>query len=423
MKKFLFGVLCLIILISTTFTPAVLAEEIIPEIDGESAIMVDMQNSMVLYEKDSNLTIQPAGFTKIVSAIVVMENCQDLTKIVTASPEVIAECDFTYGNMGVLGGEELSIQALLEGMLIYDAAEAAQVLAEYTFGDYNKFIDEMNKLAAKVGADNTHFKNAGGYYNPEQRTTVADMVLIVNYAMKNPKFAEIVKKDVLEIPATNKYKEKRYLSNTNMFVGRARSVDFYTDKAFGVKTSNMKNEGYGICLAFENGKGKFLCIVANGTNAKTAHTDAEKLRQYASSGFTAVKVAGKGEVIDEVSVPNGKISHILLKTEAELSIRVPLGYDNKDITKTITKSDSLKAPITKGTILGKMDVYYKGKFVGSVNLIANDNVERSTGKSIRIFIHNVVTSPLFYIPVGAIVIFIAFVVLKTIYIYKHRNKK
>lgn len=423
MKKFILSFLCSLLIVVSVLTPAAFAEGELPEISGESAIMIDMQSHMILYEKNSNLSIQPAGFTKIVSALVVLENCQNLGQVVTASPETIAACDFTFGNMGVLGGEELSVAALLEGMLIYDAAEAAEVLAEYTFGDYNRFIDAMNELVSKVGATNTYFKNAGGYYDAEQKTTVADMILIANYAMKNPEFANIVKKDVLEIPATNKYREKRYLSNTNMFVGRARSVDFYTEKAFGVKTSYMKDQGYGICLAFENSKGKFICIVANGTNANTAHADAESLRQYAADGFTSVKIASKGDIIEEVSVPNGKISHVLIKTEKELSIRVPLGYNSEDITKVTNKPDTLKAPITKGAVLGTMDVFYKDELVGSVNLVADDNVERSSGKSVRIFINNVVTSPFFYIPVGLIVLFIAYTVLKTYYIYKRNGKK
>lgn len=423
MKRFVYGAICLVLILTYTMFPTAFAEEIIPEIDGQSAIMIDMQNSMILYEKNPDAVIQPSGFTKIVSALVVLENCQNLGQVVTAPAETIAECDFTYGNMGVLGGEELSIAALLEGMLIYDAAEAAEVLAGYTFGDYNKFIDAMNEIATKAGATNTHFKNAGGYYDAEQRTTVTDIVRIANYAMNNPSFAEIVKKDVLEIPPSNKYRQKRYLSNTNMFVGRARSVDFYTEKAFGVKTSYMKDHGYGICLAFENSKGKFLCVVANGTNADTAHTDAEKLRQYASSGFTSVKIASKGDIIEEVSVPNGKISHVLIKTEKELSIRVPLGYNSEDITTTTNKPDTLNAPIAKDAVLGTMDVFYKGELVGSVNLVADDNVERSSGKSVRIFINKIVTSPFFYIPVGAIVLFIAYTVLKTFLAYKRRDKK
>lgn len=392
------------------------------KLDSENAILVDMQNSMVLHEKNGTASIQPAGFTKIVTALVVLENCSDLEQVISAPAETIAACDFSFGNMGVLGGEELSARALLEGMLLYDAAEAAEILAGFTFGDYDKFISAMNAVATAAGAENTVFKNAGGYYDEHQHTTVADIAKIAQYAMNNTAFAQIVKKDIIEIPPTNKYRETRYLSNTNMFVGRARSVDFYSERVSGVKTSYMKDHGYGICISFENSKGKFMCVTAGGTNANAAHTDAQTLREHTTTGFTNVQIASKGDIIEEVSVPNGNISHVLLKTAEELSVRLPVGYNESDIQKWTEKIANLKAPIQKGQILGTLNIAYNGETVGSVNLIAYDSVEYSIGKSVSLFIGKVVTSPLFYLPILAVIMAFAVLVLKAYHERKHKNK-
>lgn len=410
MNKLILKSLCTFLIIITTLIPSTFAQEL--KLDAQNAILVDMKNSMVMYDKNSNKPIQPAGFTKIVTAMVILENCKDLSQVIVAPKETIAACDFSFGNMGILAEEELSAKDLLEGMLVYDAAEAAEILAGFTFGNYNKFIAAMNDLAKKSGAENTVFKNAGGYYDENQQTTVSDIAKIALYAMKNDAFAEIVKKGMVEIEPTNKYREKRYLANTNMFVGRTRSLDFYSEKVFGVKTSYMKDEGYGICIAFENSKGKFLCVTAGGSGAVPAHTDAQLMREYVVSGFVNVKIADKGDIIEEVEVPNGKTSHVLLKTADELSVRLPVDYDETKIFQMTTKDNDLSAPIEKDEVLGTLSVSYDGKEVGSVPLIAYESVAHSAGKSVQIFFENIFTSPFFYLPVTALAIYFATLIYK-----------
>ncbi|MBQ6998888.1 MAG: D-alanyl-D-alanine carboxypeptidase [Clostridia bacterium] len=414
MNKSILKSLCTILII-ITLIPTAFADEI--KLDAKNAILVDMQNSMVLYDKNSTEIIQPAGFTKIVTAMVVLENCDDLSQVIAAPKDTISKCDFSFGNMGILAEEELSAKALLEGMLVYDAAEAAEVLAGFTFGNYEKFIVAMNNLAKEAGAQNTVFKNAGGYYHKDQQTTVADISKIALYAMKNDAFAEIVKKGMVEIKPTNKYRDVRYLANTNMFVGRTRSLDFYSERVFGVKTSYMKDHGYGICIAFENSKGKFLCVTAQGAGAAAAHTDAQTMREYVVSGFVNVKIADKDDIIEEVEVPNGKTSHVLLKTADELSVRLPVDYDESKIFQMTTKDNNLSAPIEKDEVLGTLSVSYDGKEVGSVALIAYDSVAHSAGKSVQIFFENIFTSPFFYLPVTVLVIYFAIMAYKA-----NRNK-
>lgn len=410
MNKLIIKSLCTFLIIISIFMPSAFAEDL--KLDAKNVILVDMKNSMVLYDSNSTQIIQPAGFTKIVTAMVVLENCDDLSQVISAPKETIASCDFSFGNMGVLAEENLSAKALLEGMLVYDAAEAAEILAGFTFGNYEKFIAAMNKLAKEAGAEKTVFKNAGGYYDKYQQTTVSDIAKIALYAMGNDKFAEIVKKGMVEIPATNKYREKRYLANTNMFVGKTRSLDFYSQKVFGVKTSYMKDHGYGICIAFENSKGRFLCVTAGGSNATAAHTDAQSLREHVVAGFVNVKIADKDDIIEEVEVPNGKTSHVLLKTADELSVRLPVNYDETKIFKMTTKDNDLSAPIEKDEVLGTLSVSYDGKEVGSVPLIAYESVAHSSGKSVRIFFENIFTSPFFYLPVTALIIYFAFLAYK-----------
>lgn len=407
MKKIISFIICTIAVLSVLSASASA-----PELSSSSAVLIDMQNEMVLYSKNADAKIDPAGFTKIVTALAVLENCDDLSQVITASAETIASCDFSFGNMGILAGENLSVDALLNGMLIYDAAEAAELLAGFTFGNYGKFIAEMNRIASAAGATDTVFANAGGYPDENQHTTPSDVAKIALYAMKNEKFAEIVKKDMAELPPTNKYHETRYLSNTNLFVGKARSLDFYSPKVFGVKTSNSKDGGYGICIAFENSRSRFLCVTAGADGATAAHTDAQALREFVIDGFTNVKIADKGDIIEEVEIPNGKTDHVLLKTADELSVRLPVDYDEEKITRWTSKLGELKAPIKKGKVLGSLNVSYDGAMVGGVDLIAYEAVEKSHGKSTRLFFKRIFTSPFFYVPVIGVLIAFAVAVLR-----------
>lgn len=414
MNRFIFKFLISLLLILNTFTTSFAQA---PELNSSSAILIDMKNSTVMYEKNSSDKIQPAGFTKIVTALVVLENCNDLTEVIVADPEVIAACDFSFGNMGILSKEELSVENLLNGMLLYDAAEAAELLAGYTFGNYDKFIASMNQTAKNAGAENTVFKNAGGYYHDEQVSTVADIARIAQSAMNNTKFAEIVKKDMAVIEPTNKYKQTRYLSNTNMFVGRNRSLDFYSKKVNGIKTSYMKGHGYGICISYTNSRGEFLCVTSGASNAEAAHTDAQSLRQFSVDGFTSVTIADKEDIIEEVAVPNGKTSHVLLKTADDLTIQLPLDYDQSKIFKMVTKDNDISAPIEKDQVLGKLSVSYDGSEIGSVDLIAYSQISFSPGKSVRLIVFSVIFSPFFYLPL------IALLIISVYLIYRANIKK
>ncbi len=414
MKKRIFAISCLLTTLTFLLCPTTGAAEV--SLNAENAVLIDMSNSMFMYQKHSERKIQPAGFTKIVTALVVLENCDDLSQVITVPGDTIAACDFSFGNMGVLAEEEISAQALLEGMLIYDAAEAAEVLAGFTFGNYDKFIEAMKDISKAAGATNTVFKNAGGYYHDEQYTTVADMAKIALYAMGNADFSEIVRKDSVKIDPTNKYSEIRHLSNTNMFVSRARSPEFYSSKVFGVKTSYMKDHGYGICIAFENSLGRFLCVTAGGAGSTAAHKDAQTLREYVASSFTAVKIAEKDDIIEEIEVPNGNPSHVLLKTAKELTVCLPLDYDKSKIYKMTTKDKDLGAPVAKDEVLGQLSVSYDGSEAGSVELIAYDDIAFSPGRSVRHIFGRIAASPLFYLPLGALILFFAAAV------YKHNKR-
>ena len=160
---------------------------------SESAILIDSKNGNVLYRKNENQQMYPASTTKILTAIIAIENCS-LTDKISASRNAIMSIPSGYSNANIKVNEELTVQELLEVFLVHSANEAGFILAEHISGSIENFADLMNQKASEIGCKNTHFTNPSGIHNPEHYSTAYDMALIARYCMQNQTFRDIVSK-------------------------------------------------------------------------------------------------------------------------------------------------------------------------------------------------------------------------------------
>ena len=179
--------------------------------EAKAYILMDADTGRVLYEKNADKQFNPGGLVKILTAITAIELCDDLTKKVTVEEGVLENFDYEMSNIGLIYGETLSVQTLLKAMMVYDAGDCALVLANEVGKSYSEFIDSMNAIAKKAGAQNSKFTDPAGCGDKDQETTLNDMYKISKYAMKNAAFVKIAKDDYIEIAPTNKYKSKRIL--------------------------------------------------------------------------------------------------------------------------------------------------------------------------------------------------------------------
>lgn len=383
MKKFIVFLLLLLCIVQGS----VMAEqppEIPNDLRSTNLLLYDTSSNMVIYEKNSSQKIQPGGIAKILTAAIIINETDTIEQSITAKAEAIDSYDFTLNNMGVLTGENMSIKNLLYGMLLYDAGEAANVVAVNHSNSIKAFADKMNDTAKEIGCTDTYFTNPSGMYDEKQYTTLEDAVKIVKYAMKSKVFCDIVATQSHTIAPTNKYKQQRHLNNSNKFIMDLYDNQYYNKYVTGVKTSYISNSNCGLVIKYEKENTKLLCMAMgapyeDGINYATS--DCQKLLKYGLVYSTPVKIASGDEIFAEIQIKGGKESDkVLLVAQNDFYVNLPKGYDETKIEKIIEKNKKIKAPVSKGDALGQLTVNYNGEKYGSMVLTADQNVNYSATK-------------------------------------------
>lgn len=377
-----------------------------PEIASVSAILAQEGTGRIMYEKNADKKVYPASTTKVMTAMLAIEKL-DPTQKLTAS-ETAVQIDRDGSNMGVLAGEVLSVEQLLYGLLVHSANDAANVLAEAVAGSIPAFVELMNQRAAEIGMTNSHFMNAHGYHDPEHYTTARDMLTLCVKAMESDLFRQIVSTPQYEIPPTNKYFETRHLSSNNSLINVMKGHTYIYEGAKGIKTGHTSDAGY--CLtSYAERKGLgYFCVTMHGEYVypdNDSFIDTIKLFDYGFNGFALKNVADVNEIVatHDVKWARGG-EQAVLSAKQPLEVLIPRQYDSELLTKEITVEETIKAPIKKGDILGKIEFFYDGVSVGSVELCATKNVRRSFLNMIFVTLWNLIFNVWVMTPLTLIVI-------------------
>lgn len=286
MKRFFLLFFCLF------WTIALSAKPLQIEVQAKSAILMNADSGAILFEKNVHSQAFPASTTKIATAIYVLENADDLSRMVTVSGESMkfkpAKGDWSSipsywhewdgTKMGIQRGEVLSMEALLHGLMMVSGNDAANVLAETISGTIPRFMDELNKYISSLGCKATFFNNPHGLHHQEHVTTAYDMALITQRALKHPKFREIVSRLDYLLPKTNKRPESVIHQRNGLLKPGGR---FFYSKAIGVKTgfhSNAQNT----LVAAASDQGRMLIAILFGCDTRDCrYFDAKKLFETA----------------------------------------------------------------------------------------------------------------------------------------------
>lgn len=327
-----------------------------------SAIVYNTNTGKIIYEKDADEKRYPASTTKIMTAILTLENCNlDDTTVVSSNALVLPD---GYVGKDLQVGEKFTIKDLLYLLLLPSANDAANVLAEHIGGSISNFATMMTNKAKEIGCSNTNFVNANGVHNSNHYTTANDLLLIAKYAMQNETFRQIVSTSSYTVPATNKYPE-RILHNTNKLLNTYNEKTntkniYYYEYATGIKTgytTYAKN-----CLvasAEKDGIEYFIVIMGAGDNEMDNNSqrfsEAINLFETAFDNYSLSTIKKSNDLVTTVEIPNAiffkKDLNLLLENNIELLI------ENKDLKTEIKPEiklyeDKLVAPISKGDVLG-----------------------------------------------------------------------
>lgn len=388
---------------------------------AQSALLMDMASGRVLYSKNLDERVYPASTTKIMTAILALE-MGNMDDTVTATYDALKSITLEDSHMGILAGEELTLDQLVKGMLVYSANDAANVIAIHIAGSMDAFVDLMNQKAQELGMTGTHFVNPCGSHDDNHYTTARDLAILSKYAMKNDQFREIVKMPIYKIPPTNKYSTERVLVNTNLFLGTSRSTYYYYPPAIGIKTGHTSQAGYCLVSAATYNDTELLAIVMNCKNVDTkeqaySYIDSKALFNFGFDNYTHQPLASVGDIVSDSKVYEAKDDmRVAVTVENDVSALIPSGEGNAEqITTNVDMPEQLQAPIAKGDVLGTVTYSYKGIEVGSSNLIATNDVERNNILHVFHLVLKVVTSPFFFIPAILLILLIMYA--------RHQKKK
>lgn len=252
-------------------------------------LLMEKNTGDILYEKNAYEKMYPASTTKIMTAILVIENCY-LNEVVTVSSSSISAVPPSYSLSGLQAGEELRIEDLLYILLIPSANDVANLLAEHTSGSIPAFAELMNKKAQSLGLTGSHFTNPSGVHDKDLYTTAHDLAILTKYAMNNKKFMDIVKTSSYTIPSTNLHPEEdRSFTNSNLLLVKSQS-DYFYEYATGIKTGFTDPAGDCLVASAKKDNVEFIAICLKGgrldNGLREKFIDCKSLFDFAFDNYT-----------------------------------------------------------------------------------------------------------------------------------------
>lgn len=342
---------------------------------SDSAILMDFKTGTILYSKNSNEKMYPASTTKILTAIIALEEC-NLDDMVTVSKSAISVIPPGYSSANLLESEQISVKDLVTVFLVHSANDAGYVLAEHISGSIDEFANLMNKKATEIGCKDTHFTNPSGIHDENHYTTSYDLSLIARYCMLNKNFRNIVSQKSCTINRTNKSDVRTY-KNTNDLINP--SSKYYLEECVGIKTGYTSQAKNCLISACSKNNLALICVVlgsnqmSNGESSR--YQDSINLFKYGYSNYSVKTFANKDDIIKNIEVKNGtkETRNLDLILEDSISVLLKNGENIPDAS--ITLNDNLSAPIAKGTVLGTIS-YNIDNMQYTKNLIASHDVNK-----------------------------------------------
>ncbi len=344
----------------------------IPNINSRAAVVIERSTGAILFGKNECDIRKMASTTKIMTAIIVIENESDLSKIVTVSSKAAG----IHGSrLGLSTNCKITVRDLLYGLMLCSGNDAAIALAEHIGGSVEGFANLMNEKAISLGLLNTHFVTPHGLDDEQHHTTAYELALLTNYALENETFYKLVGTSNYSVSINGNIKN---LHNTNELLGNLNGI-------YGVKTGFTNGANRCLVTSCKRGNLDIICVVLGADTKKFRTQDSFKLIEYTFNNFHMINIKDtinsdfenwKEEHLSHFQINKGINSVTSLYLSNVPYQLYPVKKDINSISTNITVNYNFEAPFYENCKVGYLDVHLGDEIILSIDICNSSTIEK-----------------------------------------------
>lgn len=339
------------------------------DISADNVILYNLNDNKVLYELESEKSVNVASLTKIMTAIVAIENIEDLNKEVVVTKNAFNGIS-EYSKMGLQVGNVVTYRDLLYGILLPSGADAVNVMALNLSGSISSFVDLMNNKVTELGLSGTHFDNPIGMDSENNYSTAKDVSKILLYALENETFKEIFYTREYIVPSLNK-------TIKSTLIGYSKNMGLDVDNITGAKSGFT--DGAGLCLAsvanYDDVEYLLVVMGSDINNRGNAVKDTLEIYEYYSGNYSYRKIVTKDDVVKKLDVKFGKEDTYEIKNKDDVYLYLENSLRRNRIKYIYEGIEELNYLIKKGTKLGTVRVEYEGELLTSYDVYLDEELD------------------------------------------------
>ena len=342
------------------------------DIKANHVILQDHFSGKILFEKDADTHIYPASMTKIMTTIVAFDLLKkgetSLDEMIPISEKAWRMSTSGYSSMFVMLNDTVSVEDLLKGIIIVSGNDACVALAEGLSGTEEDFVILMNEKAEKIGMENTHFTNSSGISDPDNYSTVRDILKMSRYLIqKYPEYYTYYKETSFTWDRTG---------GDPITQGNRNPLLYKNIGADGIKTGFLTVEKYSLAASIKIGARR-LTAVGSGFETKNSRSkESIKILTWGLRSFDTIQVVKKNAVISNLEVWLGKKNKVEVTVNEDIYLTVPKRKKNT-IKAFIEYTTPIRAPVEKGDKLGSLSVFVDEKLIKKIDIFSNEKIKRT----------------------------------------------
>ncbi len=342
------------------------------DVDARYVILQDHLSGQILYEKEADAKIYPASMTKIMTTIVAFDLLKKgettLDEKIIISEKAWRMSQSGYSSMFIMLNDQITVENLLKGIIIVSGNDACVALAEGLAGSEEDFVIMMNEKAKELGLENTNFNNSSGINDPNNYSTVRDILIMSRYLINNyPEYYTYYKDTEFTWDRTG---------GDPITQGNRNPLLYKNIGADGIKTGFLTVEKYSLASSMKVGNRR-ISAVGSGFKTKNSRSrESIKLLNWGLRSFDTVKIAIKNEPIENLKVWLGKSNNVPIIVKEDIFVTIPK-RKKKTVKAILEYNGPIKAPIAKGDKLGVLNIYISGELKKEIDFYSSENIKRA----------------------------------------------